>query len=182
MDSAGLWTMGVGAALVSFSYMVYRSARTALPAFLISEWNTAQIYDALGPLEAAQVRDVFVRDMERRGADARAQLARLPPPGERHHVAALALCSQIGLAFMYSWLARQFAPFGLVPCHDSFTHKVSISPEAIRHTLRYRLQHAHGRNENTSDEVWKVDFMVRLCAHRQVPLHAKVIAAPRIIT
>ena len=170
-------------AMASLSFIVHRWARPALPAFVIGEWNTEQIHDALGPLDAEGVRDVFERDMKRRGVDVNEQLARLPPPPARHHVAALALCSQMGLSFMYGWLAREFAPFGLIPCHDSFTHRMAVSPEALRHTLRYSLQRAHGRppprqRRSGSDTSWKVDFLVRLCPHRQVPLHAKVIAAP----
>lgn len=180
MDSSGLWAVGLGVAVASFAYVARAWSRPALPAFLVGEWNTEQLLDALGPLDARKARDVFERDMARKGADARAQLARLPPPAARHHVAALALCSQMGLAFVYFWLVQQFAPFGLLPCHDSHTHKLHISPESIQHTLWYRLRRAHGRNHGDDySEIWKVDFMVRLCPHRQLPLHAKVIAAPR---
>ena len=179
MDGSALWAAGLGVVAASIVYTVRAWTRPRPPAFLVGKWTTTQLLDALGPLDAKTVMDVFLSDMKRRGIDARDQLARLPSPEARHHLVSLAMCSQIGLALMYRWLARQFAPLGLIPCHDLYTHKMTISPEAVRHTLGYRLQRADGPSNAHENQAWQVDFMVRLCPHRQLPLHAMAIAAPR---
>ena len=54
--------------------------------------------------------------------------AKLPPKDAAHYLPVTALCSQMGLAFMYRWLVEQFAPVH-VRWHDSCTHAVALTPD-----------------------------------------------------
>ena len=143
------------------------------PCFLMHEWTGAEVLAELGELNRDQVEQLFEADMSRSGHGDWKH--KLPPASAAHYLPVTALCSQMGLAFMYSWLVDQFAPVH-VPCHDSFTHTVAISTESVQHTLRYRLK---ASTPNYHDgPPWRVQFVVRFCPHRQAILHAKVVAAP----
>ena len=180
MDDASVWVVGVAALTAAVSLAVRHWLHPPLPPFIMGEWTAPQLLRALGPLDRAHVADLFVRDMERRGRDPARTLRQLPPPAARHRVPVQALCTQLGLAFMYTWLVHQFAPFGYIPCHDSYTHTLEITDETVRHTLHYRLQRPRGTEEEDSpSETWKVDLLVRFCPRRQALRHAKVLAVPQ---
>ena len=179
-EQYSMWVMGVAALTATISYAVRHWLHPPLPPFIMGEWTGPQLLEDLGSLDRNHVASLFVRDMQRRGEDPADMLRRLPPPSAYHHVPVQALCTQLGLAFMYTWLVQQFAPFGFIPCHDSYTHALEITDETIRHTLHYRLQSPHATSDdNAPSEVWKVDLQVRFCPRRQALRHAKVLAVPQ---
>ena len=180
MEDASVWVMGVAALTAAVSFAVRHWLHPPLPPFIIGEWTGPQLLSDLGVLDRAHIANLFVHDMKRRGEDPALIMQQLPPPSALHHVPVQALCTQLGLAFMYTWLVQQFAPFGYIPCHDSYTHALEITDETVRHTLHYRLQSPRATsNEEAPPEIWKVDIMVRFCPRRQALSHAKVLAVPR---
>ena len=175
-----LWVMGVAALTATISYAARQWLHPPLPSFIMGEWTAPQLLRDLGVLNRADVANLFVRDMTRRGENISEIMRQLPPPSAKHHVPVQALCTQLGMAFMYTWLVQQFAPFGYIPCHDSYTHALEITDETVRHTLHYRLQSPHATsNDQAPSETWKVDLLVRFCPRRQELRHAKVLAVPQ---
>lgn len=145
----------------------------AAPCFLMHEWTGAEVLAELGPLNRDAVERLFEADMRRSGRPGWG--AKLPPKDAAHYLPVTALCSQMGLAFMYRWLVEQFAPVH-VPCHDSCTHTVALTHDSVQHTLRYKLRAS--APQYSDGPAWRVQFVARFCPHRQTLLHAKVVAAP----
>lgn len=143
------------------------------PCFLMHEWSGAEVLAELGTLDRQAVERLFEEDMRRCGRSGWG--GRLPPKDAAHYLPVTALCSQMGLAFMYRWLVEQFAPIH-IPCHDSFTHSMVLTPESVQHTLRYRLRASSP--QYVDGPPWRIQFVARFCPHRQILLHAKVVAAP----
>ena len=169
------WTVAVLAACTSAAYALHRWIAPPLPSFLLQLWTGPQLTRELAGLVPADVHAVFCRDLTRAGHDLEPWLARLPPQDARHRVLVQALCSQVGLAFMYRWLVEQFAPWHLIPCHDSSTHELRLTRDLVHHTLRYRLRTTRGE---AREVCWKVEVMVHFCPHEQKLLRGKVVAVP----
>ena len=169
------WVVAALAAATSAALALQRWVSPPLPTFLLQQWTGAQLTRELAGLVPADVHAVFCRDLERTGRDTEQWLARLPPAEARHRVLVQALCSQTGLAFMYRWLVAQFAPWGLIPCHDSHTHDVELTRDTVHHTLRYRLRTARGEPREVH---WKVEVLAHFCPHQQRLLRGKVVAVP----